>query len=148
MIGHISILNQMVYYSNDHLNRVFAAVADPTRRALLAELEGRDNVTTARRSRENLDEFAQHRIATEVSDRIVDRLEVVDVDRKQRDFSAATRSCGNDLTHHLIEPTPIQAPRERIGMDHRRQLGTEMIVRSAEHRNAVGLTILLINEFS
>ncbi|MBN9584774.1 MAG: transcriptional regulator [Afipia sp. 62-7] len=35
----------MVYYSSDHLNRVFAAVADPTRRALLAELEGRDNVT-------------------------------------------------------------------------------------------------------
>lgn len=35
----------MVYYSNDHLNRVFAAVADPTRRALLAELEGRDSVT-------------------------------------------------------------------------------------------------------
>jgi DNA-binding transcriptional ArsR family regulator len=35
----------MVYYSTDQLNRVFAAVADPTRRALLAELEGRDSVT-------------------------------------------------------------------------------------------------------
>ena len=39
------ILNQMVYYSTDGLNRVFAAVADPTRRALLAELEGRESVT-------------------------------------------------------------------------------------------------------
>jgi DNA-binding transcriptional ArsR family regulator len=35
----------MVYYSTDSLNRVFAAVADPTRRALLAELEGRESVT-------------------------------------------------------------------------------------------------------
>lgn len=35
----------MVYYSADRLNRVFAAVADPTRRALLAELEGRESVT-------------------------------------------------------------------------------------------------------
>jgi DNA-binding transcriptional ArsR family regulator len=35
----------MVYYSTDRLNRVFAAVADPTRRALLAELEGRESVT-------------------------------------------------------------------------------------------------------
>jgi DNA-binding transcriptional ArsR family regulator len=35
----------MVYYSTDQLNRVFAAVADPTRRAMLAELEGRDSVT-------------------------------------------------------------------------------------------------------
>jgi DNA-binding transcriptional ArsR family regulator len=35
----------MVYYSTDRLNRVFAAVADPTRRALLAELEGRESIT-------------------------------------------------------------------------------------------------------
>jgi DNA-binding transcriptional ArsR family regulator len=35
----------MVYHSTDSLNRVFAAVADPTRRALLAELEGRESVT-------------------------------------------------------------------------------------------------------
>jgi len=37
----------MVYYSPDHLNRVFAAVADPTRRALLAELEGRGDITVS-----------------------------------------------------------------------------------------------------
>jgi DNA-binding transcriptional ArsR family regulator len=37
----------MVYYSADSLNRVFAAVADPTRRALLAELEGRESVTVS-----------------------------------------------------------------------------------------------------
>ena len=37
----------MVYYSSDHLNRVFAAVADPTRRALLAELEGRGDITVS-----------------------------------------------------------------------------------------------------
>ncbi|MES2750124.1 MAG: helix-turn-helix transcriptional regulator [Pseudomonadota bacterium] len=35
----------MVYYSSDRLNLTFAAVADPTRRALLAELEGRESVT-------------------------------------------------------------------------------------------------------
>ena len=35
----------MVYYSSDRLDRVFAAVADPTRRALLSQLEGRDNVS-------------------------------------------------------------------------------------------------------
>lgn len=37
----------MVYYSSDGLNRIFAAVADPTRRALLAELEGRETVTVS-----------------------------------------------------------------------------------------------------
>jgi DNA-binding transcriptional ArsR family regulator len=37
----------MVYYSSDDLNRVFAAVADPTRRALLAELEGRGDITVS-----------------------------------------------------------------------------------------------------
>jgi len=35
----------MVYYSSNRLDRVFAAVADPTRRALLSQLEGRDNVS-------------------------------------------------------------------------------------------------------
>jgi DNA-binding transcriptional ArsR family regulator len=35
----------MVYYSSSRLDRVFAAVADPTRRALLSQLEGRDNVS-------------------------------------------------------------------------------------------------------
>ena len=35
----------MVYYLTDRLNRTFAAVAEPTRRALLAELEGRGDVT-------------------------------------------------------------------------------------------------------
>ena len=35
----------MVYYSSDRLDRVFAAVADPTRRALLSQLEGRDDVS-------------------------------------------------------------------------------------------------------
>jgi DNA-binding transcriptional ArsR family regulator len=37
----------MVYYSPDRLNRTFSAVADPTRRALLAELEGRESVTVS-----------------------------------------------------------------------------------------------------
>jgi DNA-binding transcriptional ArsR family regulator len=32
------ILNYMVYYSSDALDRTFAALADPTRRALLAKL--------------------------------------------------------------------------------------------------------------
>jgi DNA-binding transcriptional ArsR family regulator len=35
----------MVYYSSNQLDRTFAAVADPTRRALLAQLEGRDAIT-------------------------------------------------------------------------------------------------------
>ncbi len=35
----------MVYYSSDQLSRTFSAVADPTRRALLAQLEGRESVT-------------------------------------------------------------------------------------------------------
>lgn len=35
----------MVYYSSDQLSRTFSAVADPTRRALLAHLEGRESVT-------------------------------------------------------------------------------------------------------
>ncbi|MEW6452624.1 MAG: helix-turn-helix transcriptional regulator [Pseudomonadota bacterium] len=35
----------MVYYSSNSLDRVFSAVADPTRRALLSQLEGRDEVS-------------------------------------------------------------------------------------------------------
>jgi len=37
----------MVYYPPNRLNRTFSAVADPTRRALLAELEGRGSVTVS-----------------------------------------------------------------------------------------------------
>jgi DNA-binding transcriptional ArsR family regulator len=37
----------MVYYSSDQLSRTFSAVADPTRRALLAHLEGRESVTVS-----------------------------------------------------------------------------------------------------
>jgi DNA-binding transcriptional ArsR family regulator len=37
----------MVYYSSSDLTRTFAAVADPTRRALLAELEGRESVSVS-----------------------------------------------------------------------------------------------------
>jgi DNA-binding transcriptional ArsR family regulator len=37
----------MVYYSSGQLDRTFAAVADPTRRALLAQLEGRDAITVS-----------------------------------------------------------------------------------------------------
>ncbi len=41
------ILNHMVYYQTDPLDRTFAALADPTRRALLAQLESRDGVTVS-----------------------------------------------------------------------------------------------------
>ena len=37
----------MVYYSSNQLDWTFAAVADPTRRALLAQLEGRDAITVS-----------------------------------------------------------------------------------------------------
>jgi DNA-binding transcriptional ArsR family regulator len=42
-----SILNHMVYYPANPLDRTFAALADPTRRALLAQLERRDCVTVS-----------------------------------------------------------------------------------------------------
>jgi DNA-binding transcriptional ArsR family regulator len=41
------ILNHMVYYPTDPLDRTFAALADPTRRALLAQLGNRDGVTVS-----------------------------------------------------------------------------------------------------
>ena len=37
----------MVYYPTDRLDKTFAAIADPTRRALLAQLEGRDELTVS-----------------------------------------------------------------------------------------------------
>jgi DNA-binding transcriptional ArsR family regulator len=37
----------MVYYSSDKLTKVFSAVSDPTRRALLAELEGRGDMSVS-----------------------------------------------------------------------------------------------------
>src|SRR5665647_361898 len=41
------ILNHMVYYSNEPLDRTFAALADPTRRALLARLGETDSVSVS-----------------------------------------------------------------------------------------------------
>jgi DNA-binding transcriptional ArsR family regulator len=41
------ILNQMVYYSRPNLDRTFAALADPTRRALLARLSETENVSVS-----------------------------------------------------------------------------------------------------
>lgn len=37
----------MAYYPTDPLDRTFAALADPTRRALLAQLQSRDGVTVS-----------------------------------------------------------------------------------------------------
>jgi DNA-binding transcriptional ArsR family regulator len=37
----------MVYHPSDPLDRTFAALADPTRRALLAQLQSRDGVTVS-----------------------------------------------------------------------------------------------------
>ena len=41
------ILNQMVYYSSAPLDRTFAALADPTRRALLARLSQTDSLSVS-----------------------------------------------------------------------------------------------------
>jgi DNA-binding transcriptional ArsR family regulator len=41
------ILNQMVYYSTVKLDRTFAALADPTRRALLARLSEKDGLSVS-----------------------------------------------------------------------------------------------------
>jgi DNA-binding transcriptional ArsR family regulator len=41
------ILNQMVYYSSDTLDRTFSALADPTRRALLARLSQTDGLSVS-----------------------------------------------------------------------------------------------------
>jgi DNA-binding transcriptional ArsR family regulator len=41
------ILNHMVYYSTETLDRTFAALADPTRRALLARLSQTDTVSVS-----------------------------------------------------------------------------------------------------
>src|SRR3979490_2255452 len=41
------ILNHMVKYQEDVLNRTFAALADPTRRALVARLGGRESLSVS-----------------------------------------------------------------------------------------------------
>jgi DNA-binding transcriptional ArsR family regulator len=41
------MLNHMVKYNSETLDRTFAALADPTRRALLARLEGRDGLSVS-----------------------------------------------------------------------------------------------------
>jgi DNA-binding transcriptional ArsR family regulator len=45
------ILNQMVYLRTARLDRTFAALADPTRRALLARLDGKDGVSVSELAR-------------------------------------------------------------------------------------------------
>ena len=41
----VAILNQMVYYHRPNLDRTFAALADPTRRALLARLSEKEDLS-------------------------------------------------------------------------------------------------------
>jgi DNA-binding transcriptional ArsR family regulator len=43
----ISILHYMVNYGDQHLSRVFAALGDPTRRAILARLEREDGLSVS-----------------------------------------------------------------------------------------------------
>src|SRR5258708_19184925 len=43
-----AILNRMVKYSDQTLDRTFAALADPTRRALLARLRQRDGISVSK----------------------------------------------------------------------------------------------------
>jgi DNA-binding transcriptional ArsR family regulator len=45
-VGSILLLNQMVKYSSRTLNRTFAALADPTRRRILANLARGDKCVT------------------------------------------------------------------------------------------------------
>jgi DNA-binding transcriptional ArsR family regulator len=42
-----TILNQMVYYSTETLDRTFAALSDPTRRALIARLSEREALSVS-----------------------------------------------------------------------------------------------------
>ncbi|MEI7805951.1 MAG: metalloregulator ArsR/SmtB family transcription factor [Hyphomicrobiales bacterium] len=49
--AHIPILNSMVNYSNATLDRTFAALADPTRRALLARLNEKNNLSISELAR-------------------------------------------------------------------------------------------------
>src|SRR5262249_61891462 len=44
---HPILLNQMVYYRGPDLDRTFAALADPTRRALLARLSEKDDLSVS-----------------------------------------------------------------------------------------------------
>lgn len=45
------MLNHMVYHQAEILDRTFAALADPTRRALLQQLDGRDRVSVSELAR-------------------------------------------------------------------------------------------------
>jgi DNA-binding transcriptional ArsR family regulator len=42
-----SILHHIVNYGDQHLNRIFAALGDPTRRAILARLEREDGLSVS-----------------------------------------------------------------------------------------------------
>src|SRR5512137_2552444 len=46
-IVHDPILNHMVYYYKPNLDRTFAALADPTRRALLARLSEKEDLSVS-----------------------------------------------------------------------------------------------------
>src|SRR6201990_1262537 len=47
MIPFAPILNRMVKYQDGSLDRTFVALADPTRRALLARLQARDGISVS-----------------------------------------------------------------------------------------------------
>jgi DNA-binding transcriptional ArsR family regulator len=50
-VSRSAILNHMVYYQAETLNRTFAALADPTRRAMLAHLAEQDGVSVSELAR-------------------------------------------------------------------------------------------------
>ena len=57
------------------------------------------------------DQIAQHGIAGQMADAVVDRLEVVDVDGEQRDIAAAAAGVEHDFAKHLLEAAAVEAAR-------------------------------------
>ena len=98
----------------------------------------RDAVAAARDRAQQLAHFLDDRVAGLVSPAVVDVLEVVDVEREQRDVLARARRARELALELLLEPAAVEASAQRIGEHEIRELRAHAVVGASDHRHAVG----------
>ena len=95
----------------DRLHRVGDAREDD--RELVAAEAGY-RVARARRRGDALGDLAQEQVAVQVPERVVDLLEVVEIDQQHRDLVAAGDTVGQRLVDALAQQVTVRQTRERV----------------------------------
>ena len=73
--------------------------------------------------------------------RVIDPLEVIEIDRQQGELVSAARRPGNLARQCLIEAAPVETAGERIGEHHARELCAHSVVRQPHARDRIGAPV-------